>query len=254
MTFRTTPSWPFAALLITMLCAACSSDDDTVPEPELTFEELYYLSISDAMVTEENEIIDSLWAISPANERLQWKTINGHEYVLMASFHKYPSSYPEGDSITNTWGESWLFIPGQMKSRIKDDFIQSSDTIMRICQVLGLPPADENSNTHISVLWVRPENLYRPAGNPDIGTTTTGSALSGNVTETYSSWFNDYIIFAYYRTLAQETDRHYPWTRLGYTYDWSPETEEVGLSEFVLSAGSGIWVEETSPASNLFTD
>ncbi|MGS2740759.1 hypothetical protein [Sinomicrobium sp. M5D2P17] len=254
MIFRTALLRPLIALIIIVLCTACSSDDDTIPEPELTFEELYYLSISDAMVTEEDEIIDSLWAITPENEGLQWKTINGREYILMASFHKYPSSYPAGDSITNTWGESWLFIPGQMKSRIKNDFIQSSDTIMRICQVLGLPPADENSNTHISTLWVRPESLYRPAGNPDVSTTTTGSALSENVSESYTSWFNDYIIFAYYRTLSYETDHHYPWTRLGYTYDWSPETAEVGLGEFVLSTSSGIWVEETSAASDFFTD
>lgn len=247
-----TPLRLFAVLLTAILFIACSNDDDTIPE--LSPDELYYLSVSDAMVTEASEIIDSLWAITPENSGLQWKTINGQDYVLMASFNKYPSSYPAGDSITNTWGESWLFIPGQMKARIGENFTQTSDTIMRLCQILGLPPANKNSNTHISALWVRPENLYRPAGNPDIQTRSAGASLSPNVTQTYTSWFNNYIIFAYYRNLESEGDRHYPWTRLGYTYDWSPETEEVGLSEYVLPPGSGIWVEQTYTASDFFSD
>ncbi|MBU6351343.1 MAG: hypothetical protein KGS73_14490 [Chloroflexi bacterium] len=35
----------------------------------------------------------------------------------------------------------------------------------------------------------------------------------------------------------------YPWTRLGYTYDWSNSASEVGLSEFVVAAGSTVAVE-----------
>ncbi|MBC9794537.1 hypothetical protein [Sinomicrobium weinanense] len=252
MPFYTTLLRPVAVILTTIVFISCSSDDDTVPEPEYTPDELYHLSVTDAMVADTSEIIDTLWAISPENPGLQWKKINGRDYVLMASFNKYPSSYPAGDSITNTWGESWLFIPSQMKARLKTDLTQASDTIMRICQVLGLPPANENSNTHISTLWVNPESLYRPAGDPDIHTTSAGAALRDNVTATYVSWFNNYIIFAYYRTLGSENDRHYPWTRLGYTYDWSPETEEVGLSEFVLSANSGFWVESTDTAGDFF--
>lgn len=239
------------ALLIVGIFTGCQ-DDDRVPEPEYTLDQLYLRAIDDAMIAESTEIIDTLWSISPDNSGLQWKTINDKSYVLLASFTRYPSSYPEGDSVTNTWGASWLFIPLQMKRRIGSAFTPASDTIMRICQLLGLPPANENSNTHITEMWVPAEKLYRPAGNPAITTITTGATLVNNVSETYADWFNDYIIYAYYRSLPAEDGYHYPWTRLGYTYDWAPDAKEVGLNEYVLQAGSGAWVESTSTASDFF--
>jgi len=34
----------------------------------------------------------------------------------------------------------------------------------------------------------------------------------------------------------------YPWTRLGYTYDWNPNSPEVGLSEYIVRGGSTVTV------------
>ena len=240
----------FFILLICLGAVACSKDEETAPAS--TNEQLYANSILDAMHAEQSEVVDSLWPITAANTKLQWKTINGQSYVLMASFMRFPASYPEGDSITNTWGESWLFIPSQMKSRIGQSFNASSDTVMRICQLLGLPPKNSRSNTHIAEIWVPASRLNRPAGNPSITTTTASADLIESVTPAYESWFNNYIIYAYYHTLTSETDFHYPWTRMGYTYDWAPEAKKVGLSEYVLQASTGCWVEKVRTASEYF--
>jgi hypothetical protein len=44
--------------------------------------------------------------------------------------------------------------------------------------------------------------------------------------------------------IKAETD-DYPWTGLGYTYDWNPENaSHVGLSEFILPLGSSVDVEK----------
>lgn len=242
-------------LLMLIFIAGCKKDDPVTPSPEepaLTMEQLYQNAILDAMVADSSEVVDTLWQISKENTALQWKTINGKDYVLLASFMRYPESYPEGDSITNVWGESWVFIPQQMKARIGNKLDGTSDTTMRICQLLGLPPANERSNTHIAELWVNPERLYRPAGNPNIDTRTAGAVLSNDVSATYNTWFNNYILFAYYRTLSGSADFHYPWTRLGYTYDWAPDNPEVGLSEYVLQVSSGAWVEHVSPVESYF--
>lgn len=241
--------------LLLCLFVGCKKDNVIPSEPEppvLSMNELYQSAILDAMVADSAEIIDTLWALTPENTSLQWKTINGKPHVLLASFMRYPASYPVGDSINNSWGESWVFIPQQMKARIGSSFTATSDTIMRICQLLGLPPANERSNTHIAEIWVNPERLYRPAGNPVITTTSVGAVLSNSSSETFASWFNNYIVFAYYRTLSATADYHYPWTRLGYTYDWSPEATNVGLSEYVLQPNSGAWVENVSKVSDYF--
>lgn len=243
------------ALLMLGTLLGCKKDNVSPSKPEppvLSVNQLYQSAILDAMVADDSEIIDTLWALTPENKSLQWKTIKGKPYVLMASFMRFPSSYPVGDSITTVWGESWLFIPQQMKTRIGSSFSPTSDTTMRICQLLGLPPANERSNTHIAEVWVNPERLYRPAGSRVINTKTASAPLSSNSPESFSSWFNNYIVFAYYRTLSATTDYHYPWTRLGYTYDWAPKAKEVGLSEYVFQASSGAWVEKVSKVGNYF--
>lgn len=243
----------FVLAFATALFSVGCKKDDAPPQPQPTMEMLYDQSITDAMVADSSEVIDTLWPVKPDNQQLQWKTINGQSYVLAATFMRFPGSYPAGDSISNTWGESWVFIPAQMKGKLGPGLNPSSDTIQRICQLLGLPPRNGRSNTHIAEIWVRPEQLVRPAGNPAINTTSAGAALVGNTTAWYSNWFNGNIIYSYYHTLQSATDYHYPWTRLGYTYDWAPDaSSEVGLSEYVLQPSSGIWVEKVQTAGDFF--
>lgn len=239
-------------LIASLLFSACKKDDDVKPPPQYSLDELYAHSITDAMVADSSERIDTLWPITAENTNLQWKTIHGKQYVLMATFMRFPSSYPAGDSITNTWGESWVFAPSQMKKRLLPGFKPNTDTILRISQLLGLPPVNSKSNTHIAEMWVEAARLYRPAGNPAINTSTTGAVLVSGVTPSYTTWFDNNIIYSYYRPLQSATDYYYPWTRMGYTYDWNPEAKEVGLSEYVLQASSGIWVERVSTASQFF--
>lgn len=43
----------------------------------------------------------------------------------------------------------------------------------------------------------------------------------------YKEWFEQNILFSYF--WAQ-----YPWTRLGYTYDWGNPEQEYGLTEFLI--------------------
>jgi len=207
-------------LIASLVFSACKKDNDVKPPPQYSLDELYAHSITDAMVADSSERIDTLWAISPENNNLQWKTINGKQYVLMATFMRFPNSYPAGDSITNTWGESWVFAPAQMKRRLLPSFKPGSDTILRISQLLGLPPVNSSSNTHIAEIWVEASRLYRPAGDPAINTTTTGAVLVEGVSPSYTTWFDNNIIYSYYRPLQSSTDYYYPWTRLGYTYDW----------------------------------
>ncbi|WP_212002937.1 hypothetical protein [Chitinophaga sp. HK235] len=237
--------------LSVFVLSSCKKHDDPVT-PVYNLDTLYAHAVADAMITDSNKISKNLWPITESNPNLQWKTINGQTYVLMATFMRFPTSYPEGDSITNTWGESWLFIPKQMKTRIGQSFTPTSDTILRVSQLLGLPPVNPKSNTHIAEVWVKASNLFRPAGDPAINTTTAGPVLIPSAPADYVTWFNNYIIYAYYRPLVTSTDYHYPWTRMGYTYDWAFGANKVGLSEYVEKASSGMWVEKVRRAADYF--
>jgi hypothetical protein len=41
----------------------------------------------------------------------------------------------------------------------------------------------------------------------------------------------------------------YPWTRLGYTYNWRPGASRYGASEYVVRAGSRVRVLSVAPAA-----
>ncbi len=96
------------------------------------------------------------------------------------------------------------------------------DAKLRIEQLLGI--YNDSPNTTFAELWVRPHDLFRPSRDPDI---TTGSAgLDWPVplqtppgfagAAAYVAWFTNRAATIY--TSAPP----YPWTQLGYTYDWYP--------------------------------
>lgn len=82
-------------------------------------------------------------------------------------------------------------------------------------------------------------DLFRPSPDPEI--TDHEAQLSFpdskflNVINEYIKWFNGQKAESY-------GQGGYPWTRLGYTYDWGNPDSEVGLSEFVINQGSIIEV------------
>jgi hypothetical protein len=109
----------------------------------------------------------------------------------------------------------------------------------RFEQLLGLPP--EDAKTHFSAIWVRPEDLERPAyawriSDPEgLKSFSTDDAPDSE----FKTWFDGNIIGTWFDST------YYPWTRLGYTYDWAPGSGEYGLSEFIIKKGSTVHVEWT---------
>jgi len=58
--------------------------------------------------------------------------------------------------------------------------------------------------------------------------------------EFHRDWFNLQMSLQAY----DDPSKGYPWTRLGYTYDWGNPESEVGLSEFVIAAGSTVTIDQ----------
>ena len=42
----------------------------------------------------------------------------------------------------------------------------------------------------------------------------------------------------------------FPWTRLGYTYDWGESENHIGLSEFVVRKGADIEIDSVSTVND----
>jgi len=63
------------------------------------------------------------------------------------------------------------------------------------------------------------------------------------VSDTHQQWFHD----PKQKTYGADG---YPWTRLGYTYDWGNPKSEIGLSEFVIRAGATVTIHAVSDTVN----
>ncbi|WP_405357753.1 hypothetical protein [Ruminococcus sp.] len=54
----------------------------------------------------------------------------------------------------------------------------------------------------------------------------------------FETWFEN-------NTASSYSTGSYPWTRLGYTYDWADNGTAYGLSEFIIFKGAKVKVECT---------
>jgi hypothetical protein len=115
---------------------------------------------------------------------------------------------------------------------------------LRLEQRLGLPPSS-NKTQFLEIRLARPEPdvIFRPCVNPS--TTTTNCPVGpppAGVDERHKNW----IYRQYYSSYGQGRLSSFPWTALGYTFDWAPgpqgnsDFQRFGESEFVIRQGAPI--------------
>ena len=190
---------------------------------------IYNQALQDAMLAEDNEICRNLVSIDQKNKNLIWKD----DRVLVVTWTRYPESYPVGKDVTTWWGDIWVTATPELKDFISKNNLSRVNTL-RVEQLLGLPP--ESGYKSFAELWVRPQDLFRPTPDNEINDTGANLTFNDSVSSEYKTWFNSTIISQYYDV------KKYPWTRLGYTYDWGNPRSEIGLSEFVIKKGSSVIV------------
>jgi hypothetical protein len=159
--------------------------------------------------------------------------------------------YPVGN-FTNFLGNSlWMFSPNEFKgffmntNRFPAPMTESA-LIARFDQLLGLP--DTSANRYIADIWVDPATVFRPTRNPLLTNVTESwtfpdplIGVPGKTGAEYYTWFTNRLDTIYSAATP------YPWTSLGYTYDWGTnghlvgETAYIGLSEFVMFKGAGTY-------------
>lgn len=208
-----------------------AEEDQTAQETDL-----YQLSIEDAVFAEESEIMPVI-EITEDSEDVIWD--EQKERVLMATFHHYPDSYPDGEEVTLEWGTVWTFSQQEFADWLASQDEEITDWSLRMNQLLGMP--EDSGNTYVTTMWVSPDDMIRPAYVPDITAQMTNTLDEETMEdEAFVSWFEGNIIGSYF-------DGAYPWTRLGYTYDWADNGVEYGMSEFLVEQNAKVLVEKTLP-------
>lgn len=223
-------------ILLLVLCqVSCQSIQQICKKPDA--ETLYQTSIEEAMSPSPSKVYSELVSINSQNNNLTTKTINGEEYILVVTWKQNISYYkPYLDSAFYNTGKYpiWITTAPELLNRMKRE--KAKDVNLRLKQLLGLPPNAVYS--YFIEFWVKPQDLFRPCPDNEITDNTCELCLPEGTSEEYKTWINDNRISRYYNC---ELYDKYPWTQLGYTYDWNPKNKShVGLSEFVISANKNI--------------
>lgn len=119
---------------------------------------------------------------------------------------------------------------------------------LRLEQRLGLPPGSGKSTfVRIRIKDPNLKTIFRPCSDPS---TSHAHCEAAPPAKEQSPEFKDWFFRQYYSSFATAKPFRYPWTTLGYTFDWaSPSDGEafarVGESEFVIPANAPIEVIET---------
>ena len=206
-----------AGLLLSLLLAGCAS------EAAASGEELWAAAMADAVFSEDSEVM-ALVCLTADDPQVIWDEAG--ERVLLVTWHGYEEPCEAGEPLAHQ--DIWATSLGELADWYQENSSGVTDWDLRFAQLLGMP--DDGSCTRFSAFWISPSEVIRPAYVTDV-TAQMENGYDQITDQTYRTWFDANIIYSYFES-------EYPWTRLGYTYDWSGGDSPYGLTEFLIADGS----------------
>lgn len=207
--------------------------------------------IEDAKQPAADEVAEDLWALSPSNAKIKWRENNGKIEYLMSTW-KYVSNpsvdWPVGTKKQLSY-QTWLTAVPQVKEfcqqyqGVDGNIPDNIELSLRIQQYLGLILNKYSTKTHFVELWVKSEDLTRPCIDSEI------EDSSCNLLPVPVPDSSPVVKSIYTNSYTNAKQEYYPWTGLGYTYDWgNSQKPHKGASEFIINpiAGSPVEVEVAS--------
>jgi len=259
-------------IVICLALSACGRSSSAHIDPQAEYD----AAVQDAMNMTAEKISKNLTAIVPENQNLEWEndapgsrvlvaTLLGNQAACESYLDAVTPGCKAGSECENYWYNSWVTVVPELKN-----LLGRYPTLLRVDQALGLPPPATGQtldNTCILELYISPDNIFRPSPDPEVTDqeaelyfpsdgfrkyddaeliysempcdvahcpNCTPSGKCGMTT--YRDWFDNRRTYVYSQTTVNSP---YPWTGLGYTYDWgNPSPPHIGLSEFVINSGS----------------
>lgn len=210
----------------------------------LDLQQAYAAALQDAKTADPDEIFDGLTAITPDDPTLTWQAESGR--VLMVSWTSWNGYDALVGQETKLTREVWATAVPQLQSFCQTYVATDALPLtLRLEGLLGLPA--NNGKSRFVAMWVNPTDMFRPSPDGEIDDTVAELVLPGPERfpsqqdyEFHRDWYNLQLTLQNY----DDPSKGYPWTRLGYTYDWTNPESEIGLSEFVIAAGATVGIEQ----------
>jgi len=154
--------------------------------------------------------------------------------------------YPLGQQTLSRY--IWVTAVPEVQQKCQK--FSSGELDLSLRELLGLQP--EAKIGSFVAMTVRAGDIFRPSPNP---VTTSGSLCDSPdndstcgelfpdwVSNDHKSWIANQMLTSYMVSAAHNGAYSYPWTRLGYTYNWKPGADRYGASEYVIRPGSIVTV------------
>ncbi len=212
----------------------------------------YLEAVHDMALAEPSEVVNSLDAVPSSGPATVVSWIRAGQ---VKGFGKPGSAYTSSGSI-------WVTLAPHIQEFCKDfveNYSSNPDQLnLRLEQRLGLAPA--SSKTHFIELKINTpadgKSLFRPCGDSTV--TTTSCALqapkSCDLNDKICHQKADFFYQQYYSSYGSARPVEFPWTSLGYTFDWAYKTAglggrfdfiQVGESEYVVPPNTKMEVVST---------
>lgn len=200
----------------------------------------YLNAVHDMALAEPWEAVDTLDPLP------QTGTYRVATWIRADQVGRYPSSPSSGFNYA-VGGDTWVTLEPYLQEFCKNYVSTVSDDPaalnLRLEERLGLPPVSAKAYFAVLEIDAAASNsggmIFRPCAIPATNTTSCAAgAPQANQPFFYQQYYDSY---------GTAMPAEYPWTSLGYTFDWAPQPEtmsklmeyvRVGESEYVVPKGT----------------
>lgn len=207
-----------------------------IPPAEVTDEHRRLLALYDKAIYDAS-------VYKPENVRkLRPLQIDANGEIIGATLTS--DDYEPKTLITAAGAGIWITGEGEVQDICRT---WTGDIKMKLRQLIGLPP--DAHIPYMVTLRVKASDVFRPSPHGAITTTAPCTMLQDAPTPSdCGNLFPPDATPEHYAWIAQQSfELHeipdgYPWTHLGYTYNWRPGADRYGASEYVIRPGADAYV------------
>ena len=251
--------WLLGLAVTALLVGASPVQAADIPAPVW---KAYRTSIKTASSKDRDPVVHNLVQLKKSDPRVRWRSIDGRRHVLVATVRRDPVSDVARGEAFDLRSAKWVVVPRQLRQRCVRIGCRSMGPRrldLTIKQFIGLPP--DGDYRLANTFWARPRDIFRPCLQPSVRASSCPRRARGPLPT-----INGTSVRTFLRDQAEYAWRWprrwnpatavscsgafpeprncygFPWTELGYTYDWAPNRSHIGLSEFVVTAGSRVYL------------
>jgi hypothetical protein len=219
---------------------------------------LLLLSAAAAQTPAKPTTVDPLWKSYNASvehvavwrnedvRKLKPLTVAADGTVEVATATRYP--------VTSLlYGDTWVTIVPELLNACRQF---TGDVALQVRELLGVPP--DHQIPTIVVMKVQPSDIFRPTPDPTPWTlcpcgnpagnechfapqVQCGNSFPKDVSPAHVQWIANTTLS------VRQAPGGFPWTHLGYTYNWKPGADPYGASEYIVRKGSVVSDIKTLP-------